>query len=82
MEIEVQLFAFLRFYLPKESKGFTCKMQLNEPMRVTDVLKELKMPDEVTQTITILMINGAHAEKDQILSDGDVLTVLPFAAGG
>ncbi len=79
MEIEVELFAFLRFHLPKGTKGFNCKMQLNEKMSVADILKELKIPDEVTQ---IIMINGAHAEKNHILSDGDVLTVLPIAAGG
>ena len=82
MEIEVQLFAFLRRYLPKGSKGFTCKIQLNDPMSVIDVLKELKIPDEVIQSIMILMINGAYAKKDNILSDGDVLTVVPLAAGG
>ncbi len=82
MEIEVKLLAFLRQYLPKGSKRFTCRMQFNEPMSVADVLKELKVPDEAIQNIMMIMVNGAQAGKNQILSDGDVLTVLPFMAGG
>ena len=82
MEIEVNLFAFLRRYLPKESNGSTCKMQLNEPMSITDVLKELGIPDEVTQTTIIFTVNGVQAERSQILSDGDALSVVPVASGG
>lgn len=83
MEIEVKLFTSLRDYLPEGSKGFTGKMRLSKPTSVTDVLSnELKMPDEVIQSIMILMVNGAHAQQDHILSDGDVLTILPVAGGG
>ncbi len=83
VEIEVKLFASLRDYLPEGSKGFTGKIHLTEPMSVTDVLSyELKMTDEVIQSIMILMVNDAHAQPDQILSDGDVLTALPIVTGG
>lgn len=82
MEIEVKLLAFLRHYLPKGSKGFSCKLQFKGKMSVADVLNELRIPEEVTQNIMVIMINGVHAKTDQILSDGDVLTVLPFLAGG
>ncbi len=83
VEIEVKLFASLRDYLPEGSKGFTGKIHLSEPMSVTDVLSnELKMTDEVIQSIMILMVNDAHAQPDQILSDGDVLTALPIVTGG
>jgi molybdopterin converting factor small subunit len=82
IEIEVELYAFLRNYLPKGSMGGTCKMQLNQPMSATDVLKELKVPNEVIQTVMIIMINRVQAEMDQLLYDGDVLSVIPFAPGG
>ena len=82
MEIEVKLFAFLRRYLPKESNGSTCKIQLNEPMSITDVLRELEIPDEVTRTTIIFTVNGAQAQRNRILSDGDSLSVVPIASGG
>lgn len=82
MEIEIQLYAFLKHYLPDDSKGFACKMQIPKSATVYDALKELKIPDEVIKSIMIIMINGVHAKKNQILSDGDVLTVVPIAAGG
>ncbi len=82
MEIEVKLFAFLRRYLPKGSQGVSVKMQLKEPVSIMDVLRELKVPDEAILATMILMINGVRAEKEQILADGDVLTVFPVASGG
>ncbi len=82
MEIEIQLYAFLKHYLPKGTKGFSCNLQLNDGMTVLDVFKRLNISDEVIKNIMILMVNGIHAKKSQILSDGDVLTVLPIAAGG
>ena len=82
MEIEVQLYAFLKRYLPDECKDFTYKMQIPKSVTVYEALKKLKMPDEVIEKIMIIMINGVHAKKDQKLSDGDVLTVVPVAAGG
>ena len=82
MEIEIQLLSFLRHYLPKGSRGFTCKMQLNEAMTVADVFQKLHIPDEVTQKIMVIMVDGTNATEEQVLSDGDVLTVIPIAAGG
>ena len=82
MEIEVKLFAFLRRYLPKGNKGLSFKMQLREPTSVIEVLRELEVPDEAILSTMIFMINGVRAEKEQILSDGDVLSVVPVASGG
>lgn len=82
MEIEVQFFAFLRHYLPSGSADFSAKLHLDGPVTVADVFRKLEIPEDVVQSISILMVNGAHASKDRVLADGDVLTVLPVAAGG
>jgi len=83
VEIEVKLFASLRDYLPEGSKGFSGKIHLSDPMSIPAVISnELKMPDEVIQSIMLLMVNDAHAQSDQILSDGDVMTALPIVTGG
>ncbi|MBI4286181.1 MAG: MoaD/ThiS family protein [Chloroflexi bacterium] len=83
MEIQVELFASLRHYLPKGTKAFDTKLYLDGPMTVHDLFqKELKMPDDIIAGIVILQVNGAMAEKDRILADGDTVTALPVASGG
>ena len=79
MEIEVKLFATLRDYLPKGSSRFSCKMEVDPSTRIEDILSRLKIPDE---TPKIILINGVHAKKEQVLKEGDVLSVFPPVAGG
>jgi len=79
MEIEVKLFATLRDYLPQGSSRFSCKMGINSHTRVQDVLSKLKIPEEMPK---IILVNGVHGKNDQILKNGDVLSVFPPVAGG
>jgi len=79
MEIEVKLFATLRDYLPEGSSRFSCKMKIEGSTQVQDILTNLKIPEEMPK---IILVNGVHGKKDQILRDGDVLSVFPPVAGG
>ena len=79
MEIEVKLFATLRDYLPKGSDRFSCNMEVEGSTRVQDILSRLKIPEEMPK---IILINGIHGKKDQVLKDGDVLSIFPPVAGG
>jgi molybdopterin converting factor small subunit len=79
MEIEVKLFATLREYLPKGSSRFSCKMKVDDSTRIQDILSRLKLPEEIPK---IILINGVHGKKEQILKDGDVVSIFPPVAGG
>jgi sulfur carrier protein len=79
MEIEVKLFATLRDYLPKGSGRFSCKMEIDGQMRVQEVLAKLNIPEEIPK---IILINGIHGRKEQVLKEGDVLSIFPPVAGG
>ena len=79
MEIEVKLFAMLRDYLPKGSSRFSCRMEIDSSTRVRDILLRLKIPEQIPK---IILINGVHGKKEQILKEGDVLSVFPPVAGG
>ena len=79
MEIEVKLFATLRDYLPKGSERFSCKMEIESQTRIQDILMRLKIPEEMPK---IILVNGVHGKKEQILKEGDVLSVFPPVAGG
>jgi molybdopterin converting factor small subunit len=79
MEIEVKLFATLRDYLPKGSDQFSCKFEINSADTVRNVLKKLKIPDDMPK---IILVNGVHSTPEQVLERGDVLSVFPPVAGG
>ena len=79
MEIEVKLFATLRDYLPKGSGQFSCRIEANSTDTVRDVLKKLKIPEEIPK---IILVNGVHSNLDRVLKRGDVLSVFPPVAGG
>jgi sulfur-carrier protein len=79
MEIEVKLFATLRDYLPKGSSRFSCKLEIESQTRIQDVMSRLKIPDDLPK---IILVNGVHGKKDQILKEGDVLSIFPPVAGG
>ncbi len=79
MEIEVKLFATLRDYLPKGSGRFSCKMEIDGQMRVQEILAKLNIPEEIPK---IILINGIHGKKEQVLKEGDVLSIFPPVAGG
>lgn len=79
MEIEIKLFATLREYLPKGSSRFSCKMEVEGSTRVQDILMRLKIPEQIPK---IILINGVHGKKEQVLKEGDVLSIFPPVAGG
>jgi sulfur-carrier protein len=79
MEIEVKLFATLRDYLPHGSSRFSCKMEVSGQTRIQDILLQLKIPDEIPR---IILVNGIHGNLEQVLKEGDILSIFPPVAGG
>ncbi len=79
MEVEVKLFATLRDYLPKGSGKFSCKMEVDGHTRIKDLLDRLKIPKDIPK---IILVNGIHGKEDQIVKDGDVVSIFPPVAGG
>ncbi len=79
MEIEVKLFAILRDYLPKGSGLSSCKLEIDGNTSIQDILRKLKIPDDMPK---IILVNGVHGKKGQILKEGDVLSIFPPVAGG
>lgn len=79
MEVEVKLFATLRDYLPKGSGKFSCKMEIDGHTRIKDLIDRLKIPKDIPK---IILVNGIHGKEDQIVKDGDVVSIFPPVAGG
>ncbi len=80
MEITVRLLASYRRFLPDGPDGQPGYVRPIAPgTRVGDVLAELPIPQTDPYTF---FVNGRHAERDQVLHKGDVLSVFPAVGGG
>ena len=74
MQITVKLFATLRIgRFRVEIRNYL------EGTTVERVIDGLNIPD---CQVIITLINGKHAKPEDVLSDGDVLSLLPVVSGG
>jgi sulfur carrier protein ThiS len=80
MQITIRLLASYRRYLPEDQDvqgGYTYDIPPGQ--RVGDILANLPIPE--TDAFTFLL-NGGHAQRDQVLREGDILAVFPAVGGG
>ena len=75
----MQLFATLSVYLPEHADGDRVTLALDEGATVGQVLQGLHIPLGIP---CLSVVNGRDAAPEQILADGDVLTLFPPLAGG
>ena len=74
MQITVKLFATFRV------GRFAAATQEYPPgTRIAEVIGKLKIPEA---QIGMIMVNSVHAEPDQLLNDGDTLSIFPLVGGG
>lgn len=79
MKIEVRLFATLATYLPDEGDGRSATLEFPAGSTLKDVVGSLRIPDDMPM---IAMLNGRDAAPEELLADGDVLSLFPPLAGG
>jgi molybdopterin converting factor small subunit len=80
MRITVNIYAYLRYYLPSRQKsGLVKEWEMPEGATVRDVLLELQLPKEVRVTV---LVNNNSVDQKTVLKDGDVLHILPQMVGG
>ncbi len=79
MNVQLKLFATLRQYLPADSIGGACDVQLAAGSTVRDLLSQFGVPlDEHL----IVVLHGRRADWDQVLQPGDVISAFPAMSGG
>ena len=79
MKVEVALFATLAAYLPAAGGGDSVTLDLPDGTTVGQVIESLEIPADLD---CLRVVNGRDAPPEQVLSDGDVLSVFPPLAGG
>ena len=80
MQITVRLLASYRQYLPQDhdtQAGY--RLSVSPGTQVNDVLAELPIP---SGDVFTFFVNGRHAQRDQVLKEGDILSVFPAVGGG
>ena len=79
MQVKVKLFATLREYLPKDSDGRSCLMDIDKTTTIEQIIATFNIPEEIPK---IILVNGLNGTMDQTLKEGDELSVFPPVAGG
>jgi sulfur-carrier protein len=79
MKVELNLFASFRSYLPENSAGTACLLEIEEGTTVRTLLEKMNIPAGAPK---IVFLNGVHAEGNEILREGDRVGAFPPVAGG
>jgi sulfur-carrier protein len=79
VKVEVHLTATLRTYLPPGIRGDHVSLDVPDGTTVDQVVHSLRIPSELER---LTVVNGRDAVPDQVLSEGDVLSLFPPLAGG
>ena len=78
MKIELRLFASLSVYMP-ETISAESIVDVKEGIRIQELLEQFNVP---LDSVKIIFVNGVHAERDEILKEGDRVGIFPPVAGG
>ena len=74
MKITVKLFATLRDFGPEIQE-----MSVPENSTIEKVVNSLNLPKEIP---LLKIVNGVHADPQEMLKEGDVLALFPPVGGG
>jgi sulfur carrier protein ThiS len=79
MKISVGLYATLQKFLPSNSTGRRCEIELDDGATVADLLKKLNVPPKLA---ALRLVNGTQSNPDKVLSEGDKVSIFPQMVGG
>lgn len=79
MKVQVQLLATLTGYLPATSRDHGATLDVPDGSTIRDVIQRLGIPEDIA---TITLVNGHDASSEQILNEGDTVSMFPPLAGG
>ncbi len=79
MKVRVKLFGIFCEFFPPGTKGSGFWMDLDEDVRIQDILSRLKIPENLPKSI---IHNSLVAKEDQALREGDVVAIFSPITGG
>jgi len=80
MRITVNIYAYLRYYLPPGERSVHEKdWEMPEGSTVRHILERLKLPKSVRVTV---LLNNNGVDTNAALKEGDIIHILPQMVGG
>jgi molybdopterin converting factor small subunit len=79
MNIQIKLFADLAKFLPEGAAGKQAPLSVPEKITIRGVLEQLGIPCKKAR---LIMVNGIHRRLNDVLQEGDWLSIFPPIAGG
>ena len=80
MHITVNIYAYLRYYLPDAEKFIQEKeWDVPEGSTIKDVVERLKLPKGIRLTV---LLNNNSVDQMTSLKEGDIIHILPLMGGG
>ena len=79
MIIQLKVFGSLRYYPPNPTLMAGNRLELLEGTTVGQVMEVLNFPRRLN---LLFLINKVPADRDSVLTDGDLLHILPQMSGG
>ena len=79
MTVTVRLFATFRDFLPQHAIRSGLQVDVHEHDTVQALMKALGVPHDLPK---IVLVNGQHASENNLLTDGDIVSVFPPLIGG
>ena len=80
MNITVNVYALLRYYLPAGQKFFKEKeWDVPEGSTIKHIVEKLNLPKQIRVTV---LLNNNGVDQTAALKEGDVVHVLPLMGGG
>ncbi|MCH7909519.1 MAG: MoaD/ThiS family protein [Candidatus Hydrogenedentes bacterium] len=79
MKVTAKLFATLGSHTPPGRSGNSFEQEIDSSTTVEQLLRKWEIPEDMP---LIILVNAVHADRDQVLNDGDILAVFPPIAGG
>jgi sulfur carrier protein ThiS len=80
MKIKIKLLTQMKEYLPdSDLPGNTRAVEVGDGAAIRQVLSELGLPED---TPKVILLNDRQGKLDDILKEGDTITVVPPVGGG
>lgn len=79
IKVKVEIFAFLKEYVPTEYKEGANFILLDNFISVSDLTKVFSIPNNIEK---ITIVNEKYVSPDYILKDGDSVKIFPPVPGG
>ena len=79
MQVEVRVFCGLEGCIPGAKFGEPIPVEIDGGSSGRELLDKLNIPHE---RVLVFLVNGIHRELDDILSDGDRVSIFPPVGGG